>query len=62
MKRDDSGDRYRQFFQNIFSKNAARRGLSFPKTPSGQIRAMRQNQRIIRSDACDPSSARDVCR
>jgi len=29
---------------------------SFPKTPSGQISAMRQNQRIIRRDACDPCS------
>jgi hypothetical protein len=36
--------------------------LSFPKTPSGQIRTMRQNQRIIRHDACDPASAREVWR
>ena len=35
--------------------------LSFPKTPSGQIRAMTQNQRIIRRDARDPPSAHDVC-
>ena len=35
---------------------------SFPKTSSEQIRAIRQNQRIIRRDACDPPSAHDVCR
>jgi len=34
-------------------------GLSFPKNPSVRIRAMGQNQRIIRCDACDPSSAWD---
>ena len=35
--------------------------LSFPKTPSTWIRAMRQNQRIIlRGDACDPPSGWDV--
>ena len=33
-----------------------------PKIASGRIRAMRQNQRIIRGDACDPPSAWDVCR
>jgi hypothetical protein len=27
--------------------------LSFPKIPSGGIRAVRQNQRIIRRDVCD---------
>jgi hypothetical protein len=31
--------------------------LSFPKIPSGRIRAMRENQGIIRRD-----SAWDVCR
>ena len=36
--------------------------LSFPKIPSVWIRAMRQNQRIIRYDACDPPTARDVRR
>ena len=36
--------------------------LSFPKISSVQIRAMRQNQRIIRRDGFDPSSAGDVCR
>ena len=36
--------------------------LSFPKISSVQIRAMRQNQRIIRRDACDPPFARDVRR
>ena len=38
------------------------RNLSFPKIPSMQIRVKRENQRIIRRDACDPSSARNVCR
>jgi hypothetical protein len=33
--------------------------LSFPKNPSVRIRVMGQNQRIIRCDACDPSSAWD---
>ena len=33
--------------------------LSFPKNPSVRIRAMGQNQGIIRCDACDPSSAWD---
>src|SRR5262245_64042233 len=37
-------------------------GLSFPKTPSAWIRAMRQNQRIMLRDACIPSAAWDVCR
>src|SRR5271165_7420849 len=36
--------------------------LSFPKISSVQIRVMRQNQRIIRRDACDSSSACNVCR
>jgi hypothetical protein len=36
--------------------------LSFPKIASGRIRAVRQNQRILRGDACDPPSAWDVCR
>jgi hypothetical protein len=36
--------------------------LSFPKIPSEQIRAVRQNQRIIGGDACDPPIAWDVCR
>src|SRR5262245_57834266 len=36
--------------------------LSFPKFSSAQIRAMRENQRIIRRDACDPSFAGNVCR
>ena len=35
------------------------RPLSFPKNPSVRICAMGQNQRIIRCDACDPSSAWD---
>jgi hypothetical protein len=35
--------------------------LSFPKIASGRIRAMKQNQRILRGDACDPPSAWDVC-
>ena len=29
--------------------------VSFPKIPSLLIRAMRQNRRIIRCDACDPA-------
>ena len=33
--------------------------LSFPKNPSVRIRVMGQNRRIIRCDACDPSSAWD---
>jgi hypothetical protein len=37
-------------------------GLSFPKNLSARIRAMRQNQRIIRRDVCDPPAACDVCR
>jgi hypothetical protein len=37
--------------------------LVIPENPiRGQIRAMTQNQRIIRRDACDPLSAHDVCR
>jgi hypothetical protein len=32
------------------------------KPHPGQIRAMSQNQRIIRRDACNPPSGRDVCR
>jgi hypothetical protein len=36
--------------------------LSFPKIPSGRIRAMRENQGIIHRDACDAPSAWDVCR
>src|SRR6266545_6893651 len=36
--------------------------LSFPKIPSERIRAMRENQSIIRRDACHPLSAWDVCR
>jgi hypothetical protein len=36
--------------------------LLFPKIPSARIRAMRQNQRIMRRDACDPPAAWDVCR
>jgi hypothetical protein len=34
--------------------------LSFPKIPSGRIRAMRENQGIIRRDACHATW--DVCR
>ncbi len=33
--------------------------LAFPKISSGQLRAMKQNQRIIRHDACDPASAHE---
>jgi adenylate cyclase len=44
------------------ASQAAALGLSFPKIASGRIRAMRQNQRILRGDACDPPSAWDVCR
>src|SRR5262249_9041971 len=36
--------------------------LSFPKIPSERIRAMVENQGIIRCDACDPPAARHVCR
>jgi hypothetical protein len=36
--------------------------LSFPKISSEQICAVRQNQRIIRRDACDPPSAGNVRR
>jgi hypothetical protein len=36
--------------------------LSFPKIPSERIRAMRENQSIIRRDACHPLSAWGVCR
>jgi hypothetical protein len=36
--------------------------LSFPKIISARIRKMRQNQRMIRCDACDPQSAWGVCR
>jgi hypothetical protein len=36
--------------------------LSFLKIPSAWIRVMRQNQRIIRRDACIPSVAWDICR
>jgi hypothetical protein len=36
--------------------------LWFPKIPSNRIRAVRQNQRIIRNDACDPPFAWNVCR
>jgi hypothetical protein len=34
--------------------------LSFPKIQSGGIRAVRQNQRIIRCDVCDHPPARSV--
>jgi hypothetical protein len=37
-------------------------GLSFPKIPSERIRAMRENQSIIRRDACHPPSPWDICR
>jgi hypothetical protein len=40
----------------------ARLRLSFPKIPSNWIRTMRENQRIIRRDACHPPSAWGVCR
>jgi hypothetical protein len=33
--------------------------VSFPKIPSTRGRAVRQNQRIIRYDACDTPAARD---
>src|SRR5262249_21096431 len=33
--------------------------VSFPKIRSGWIRAVRQNQRIIGHDACDPAGAWD---
>jgi hypothetical protein len=36
--------------------------LSFPKIPSERIRAMMENQGIIRCDACDPPAAWAVCR
>jgi hypothetical protein len=36
--------------------------VSFPKISFVQIRAMRQNQRIIRRDACDPPYAGNVRR
>jgi hypothetical protein len=36
--------------------------LSFPKIPSGRIRALRENQGSIRRDACHAPSAWDVCR
>jgi ABC-type nitrate/sulfonate/bicarbonate transport system permease component len=35
--------------------------LSFPKNPSVGIRTVRQNQRIIRRDACHPPPAWKVC-
>jgi hypothetical protein len=40
----------------------ARRDLWFPTIPSGGIRAVRQNQRIIRCDARDPPFAGHTCR
>jgi nucleoside-diphosphate-sugar epimerase len=36
--------------------------LWFPKSRSGRIRAVRQNQRIIRCDACDRPPTWNVCR
>jgi hypothetical protein len=36
--------------------------LSFPKILSARIRAMRENQSIIRRDACHPPSAWNVRR
>jgi hypothetical protein len=36
--------------------------LWFPKIRSGRIRAVRQNQRIIRCDACDRPPTWNVCR
>jgi hypothetical protein len=36
--------------------------LSFPKIPSGWIRIVRQNHRILESDVCDPARAWNVCR
>jgi hypothetical protein len=38
------------------------RNLSFPKIPSGRIRALRENQGIIRCDACHAPFAWDVSR
>jgi hypothetical protein len=35
--------------------------LWFPKIPSGRVRAVRQNQRMIRYDACDRPPPRNVC-
>jgi hypothetical protein len=36
--------------------------LWFPKIRSGKIRPVRQNQRIIRCDVCDPAFASTACR
>ena len=44
---------------SILATREMRRPLSFPKNPSVRICVMGQNQRIIRCDACDPSSAWD---
>jgi hypothetical protein len=46
-------------FLNILAGTAA---LSLPKILSARIRAMRENQSIIRRDACHPPSARNVRR
>jgi hypothetical protein len=59
------GRRYCFYFDGWHGAGWYRCGfaLSFPKISSVQIRAMRQNQRIIRHDACDPSFAGNVrCR
>jgi hypothetical protein len=40
--------------------NWATEHLSFPKIQSGGIRAVRQNQRIIRCDVCDHPPACNV--
>jgi hypothetical protein len=46
----------------VLQRKVRGRVLSFPKIPSERIRAMRENQSIIRRDACHPLSAWDVCR
>jgi hypothetical protein len=48
--------------KGISGDQAGVKVLSFPKIPSVRIRAMRQNQRIIRRDARIPSAAWDLCR
>ena len=46
----------------VVTAEGRRKALSFPKIPSLAIRAMRQNRRIIRYDARDPPTVRDVRR
>jgi hypothetical protein len=51
-----------QYWDAVIGHSQGAIDVSFPKISSVQIRVKRQNQRIIRRDACASSSACNVCR